>query len=81
MLGQLTLTELVIAGVLCVFALSTARASDLPSTAGEDECSLELAPAVAFAAARDACESGQGNDRAAALKRDAAEHTKASAEA
>lgn len=63
MLKQLTISEVILAGVLCLFAIGTARAADSTATNRKSEYKIVIAHADAdYKAAKNACESEQGND-------------------
>ena len=63
MLGQLTISEAILVGVLCLFAMGTARAADSAATDRKNEYKIAIAHADAdYKAAKNACESRQGND-------------------
>ena len=82
MLRQLTISEAILAGALCIFAIGTARAADPAATDRKNENKVAIAHADAdYKAAKDACDSRQGNDRDVCLKQAKADYVKATAEA
>ena len=82
MLTRLTLPEAIWVGALCVFALGTARVADPAATDRNNEYKVAIAHAYAdYKAAKEACESRQGNDRDVCLQQAKADHVKATAEA
>jgi hypothetical protein len=82
MLRRLTIPEAICAGVLCLFALGTARAADQATTDRKNEYKVAIAHADAdYKAAKDACKSREGNDRDVCLKQAKADHVKATEEA
>ena len=79
---QLTILEAIFAGVLCSFAIGTAKAADPAATDRKNEYKVAIAHADAdYKAAKDACESRQGNDRAVCLQQAKADHVKATEDA
>lgn len=63
MLGQLTISDATFAAVLCLFAMGTARSADCAATDRKNEYKIASAHADAdYKAAKNACESRQGND-------------------
>ncbi len=60
MLRQLTISEAVFAGVLCIFAIETAHAADPAATNRKNEYEVAIAHADADCkAAKDACVPGR----------------------
>src|SRR5271155_306504 len=79
---QLAIPEVIFAAVLCLFAIGTAKAADAAATDRKNEYKVAIAHADAdYKAAKDACESRQGNDRAVCLQQAKADHVKATEEA
>jgi type II secretory pathway pseudopilin PulG len=84
MLRRLTIPEAICAGVLCVFALGTAKAAD--NATAERDRKTEYQAAIAHAAAdyrlaKDGCKDMQGNDRDVCLKQAKADYVKATKKA
>ena len=82
MLRGLTIPEAICVGVLCLFAIGTARAADQAATDRKNEYKEAIAHADAdYKIAKDACKPRQGNDREVCLKQAKADHVKATHEA
>jgi vacuolar-type H+-ATPase subunit E/Vma4 len=82
MLRQLTISEAICVGALCVFAIGTSRAADPAATDRKNEYKVAIANADAdYKAAKEACKSHKGNDRDVCLKQAKADHVKATSEA
>src|SRR5271155_6151462 len=82
MLKVFSMPELICASALCLFAIGTAHAADSATTERKNEYNATIAHADAdYKAAKDACESRQGNDRAVCLQQAKADHVKATEEA
>lgn len=82
MLRQTTIRELILAGVLCAFSIGSTYAADPAAAESKNEHKDPVAQADAdYKAAKDACESKQGNDRDLCLKQAEANHVKTTAQA
>jgi hypothetical protein len=82
MLTGLTIPEAICVGLLCLFAIGTARAADQAATDRKNEYKVAIAHADAdYKIAKDACKPRQGNDRDVCLKQAKADHVKATQEA
>jgi hypothetical protein len=78
MVKRLTVPGLICAAVLCLFAIGTARAADSAATDRKNEYKVAIAQADAdYKAAKDACQSRQGNDRDVCMQQAKADHVKA----
>ena len=82
MLRQLTISEAIWIGALCVFAIGTAHAANPVATGRKNEYKVAVKNADAdYKAAKEACKSRSGNDRDVCLKQAKADHVKATSEA
>jgi hypothetical protein len=82
MVKEFSIPELLCASVLCLFAISTARAADSAATERKNEYNVAIAHADAdYKAAKDACKPRQGNDRDVCMQQAKADHVKATEEA
>ena len=82
MLRQLTISEAIWVGALCVFAIGTAHAANPVATDRKNEYKVAVKNADAdYKAAKEACKSRSGNDRDVCLKQAKADHVKATSEA
>lgn len=79
MVRQLAITELILAAVLCIFAVGTVRAAD-SERKHEYKEAIERADAD-YKAAKEACESREGHERDVCMKQARADHVRATAEA
>ena len=78
---RLTLSEIALVTVLCLFAIGSARA-DTAKTDRENQYKAAVAQADAdYTSAKDACKAKQGNDKDVCMKEAKAAHTKAIANA
>jgi hypothetical protein len=79
---QLTLSEAILAGVLFLFAMGTARVVDFAATDRENEYKVAIAHTNAYyRSAKNACQSRQGNDHDVCLPQSKPDHVKATTEA
>ena len=78
---RLTLGEIMLVAVLCLFATANARA-DTDKTQRENQYKAAVARADSdYDAAKDACKAKQGNDKDVCMKEAKAVHTKTVADA
>ena len=64
MLRQVTISGAILAGVLCLFAMGTARAADSAATDHSNEYKVAIPHASAdYKAAKNASDPRQGNNR------------------
>lgn len=82
MIREFSIPELLCAGVLCLFAVGTARAADPAATERKNEYNVAISHADAdYKAAKEACKPRQGNDRDVCMQQAKADHVKATQEA
>ncbi len=82
MVRRPTLSEAILAGVLFLFAMGTARVAGFAATDRGNEYKVAMAQADAYyRSAKNACESRQGNEHDVCLPQSKQGHVKTTAEA